>query len=224
MQAWFNHLLNFLRRWWVHLGEAAPVWIATTVPVGITLFMWSISRLLALSTEQFVRFSGGLLELAGVCTIALGLRDTRKLFERPSFRDAVRDWFGTIPRWRSQHHVQVGSGVLTLRPGSVQGYGTVTSPAESTVEQRIAALESEVKNLSGRIQATREEFDSKITEQKNALAAEQRERKEHVAGTRRLIDEAVAGGLVVEATGLIWLVIGLVLATTSAEIAQQFSP
>lgn len=59
-------------------------------------------------------------------------------------------------------------------------------PPDATVEQRIAALESEARNLSRRIQATRHDFDRKITEHKDALVKEQHERNEQIYGTRKL--------------------------------------
>lgn len=222
MPVWVTLLLDYLKRWRAHAGKAKAAWIAIGVPIAVALAMWPVWRLLSLNTEQYARYVGGLLELAGICTVALGLRDTRSLFERPSFRKTIGNWFRSIPRWREQHSVHVGTGIMTLQPMAAQAYGTVTAPPNATTEQRISALESEVKNLSGRIQATRTEIDERIAEQKNALAAEQRERQEQVEGTRKLIDEAVAGGLVFEAMGLVWLVLGLLLATSSSELAKLF--
>lgn len=67
----------------VHLGKARTIWIATGTPIAIALFMWLVAWLLSLDVEQYALYTGGLLELAGICTVALGLRDTRTLFERP---------------------------------------------------------------------------------------------------------------------------------------------
>lgn len=223
MRAWLSLLLDYFARWWKHLGEGRPVWIAIGVPFTVASFMWLVCWLLALNGEQYLRYVGGLLEFAGICTVALGLRDTRTLFKRPTFRRAVLDWVGRIPHWRQQHRVHVGTGGISLQPMAAQAYGSAVAPPDATIQQRISALESELKNLSGRIQAAREEFTDAIAQQKDALDREQRERKEQVDSTHRLIDEAVAGGLVLEATGLVWLLMGLALATASAELARLFS-
>lgn len=185
MRAWLTQLLDYLARLWTHLGEGRPVWTAVGVPVAVALFMWLVCWFLTLNAEQYVRYTGGLLELAGICTVAWGLGDIRALFERPTFRGAALDWFRRIPRWRQQHRVHVGTGGISLQSMAAQAYGSAIAPANATTEQRISALESEVKNLSGRIQAAREEFSEGITQQKDALDRERRERKEQVEGTQQ---------------------------------------
>ena len=75
------------------------------------------------------------------------------------------------------------------------------------------------KTVSGN-PGTVHEFESEITAQKKALDEERRERNREDAGIRELIDQAVAGGLTLEAMGLVWLVVGLLLSTTSTEMAK----
>jgi hypothetical protein len=88
------------------------------------------------------------------------------------------------------------------------------------VEQRVAALETQMQNVNGLVHATRRQMQTNAEDQNKAMDMERQKRSEEDADLRRLIDTGVAGGVALEITGLVWLFFGLVLANTSTELVK----
>jgi len=153
-------------------------------------------------------------------TVAFGLQEIRALFKKPTFREAVATWLQSFPRWEVERRIFAGTGHMKTGGVTASGHGMARPPPNASIEQRVAALEANVQSVSNLVHATRNEFESEITAQKKALDEERRERNREDAGIRELIDQAVAGGLTLEAMGLVWLVVGLLLSTTSTEMAK----
>jgi hypothetical protein len=69
---WYT-LLGLLATWWV------PLWLFTTNP------------------EAHMRWTGMLLQIGGVGTVAWGLSKTRQLFNQPGIWESIVSWVAAIP-------------------------------------------------------------------------------------------------------------------------------
>lgn len=106
------------------------------------LFLASISlvSLFYYQTEFSVRLSGLSLQLVGIAFAAIGIRDTRRMFGKPSFLAQVRVWFNAIPIPRRR-----ATTISTSGSGSSSVSSTVTvqewqRPGD-TFESRLSAVE-----------------------------------------------------------------------------------
>ena len=172
--------------------------------------------------EQRFRLTGWLLQLVGLTTVAVGLRETRKLFRRPSLLDLARAWIHGFPSLSPRSYV------LNAEPGSfkITGYAPTifvsARPEDLTVEQRIARLEqalTEVKNQMDEVSAKLQREQQVRTE---AIHSERRARETSDNTLANQLEEAMAGGLHLEAMGLFWIIVGVSFATVSIELSKLF--
>jgi hypothetical protein len=161
-----------------------------------------------------------LLELMGLTTVALGIRETRSMFSRPSFLQLGQDWVTRFPRFRQNARVIVGSADISVSAGSVSAFGTSNPAPTATLEERIANLEKNLNQAHLLIHETHQKIDQKIQQHQSDIQVVNRKLEDGDTKNKQLLEEAVAGGLYLETTGVFWLAFGITLATGSSEIAK----
>lgn len=198
------------------VADAWPLWLAIA---GI-LAALGLGSVLSVDLKGTIQGAGTLLEAFGFGTVAIGLRETRRSFGRPSIGAQARQWIERIrsafsaPRTVSLQGTGVGyssaSGELRLVKAAAPG---------SSLVQRVAALE---ENLS----RFRDECDAEVVRIRSEIAvvnaSVDREAQARAAENRKLaatIEKFAVGGLSLESVGLAWLFVGLVLASSPGWIA-----
>ncbi len=204
---WFQRLLHWLaggRRLWECL-------------VG---FVAAGGLLISLECSDLgFRVAGGFLELLGVGTVALGIRQTRMQFGRPSVIDQTWNWLRSFPRWRAPDvRGSVGTS-LTSTYAIARGYGWKNAPPDATTEERLAVVEENLEGLLKRFDSTEKELLDKIAAQSRNLDDE--------TGARTVADQEIAarlesaetGGLSLSLVGTAWIVAGILLGIAPGELA-----
>ena len=219
MITWFKLLSNWIARIFAWLGEAKKGWGALVAIFGVFIFWFVVLP----GWESRIRFTGMSLELLGLSTVALGIRENGKLFNRPGPDEIVRNWFGRFPKFRRDVRIVPGTAHLNLEgKAPVIGVGSASLSATASLEERVAFLEKGLDQANDRIH----EIQRKVTEEAqklgSALDAARHEREFGDEKNSNLIQEAIAGGLYLEATGVLWLFFGILFATASSEIANCF--
>jgi hypothetical protein len=156
----------------------------------------------------------------GLGTVIWGLRDTRRLFGRPSLPDAAAAWLGRFPRYKVKPAVfEIPTGHLTIsgHPPRV----TVSPTKQPSLEERIVALEQAQRQQSELIADVRGRIDKEAQVRASELESERRERAVVDNKIQGLLEEASAGGLHIEWVGVAWLFVGLIFGTASTEIAKE---
>ena len=122
LKKWPADLVTWLRTGWIG-------WLALTTPFLIFLFFF----LTLTCWEPRIRLTGMLLELAGLLTVALGLRETRKLFRRQGLFAYVRNYLAAVPLpWKARPNpVVVLAGSIMAGNATLSAHATV-SPAPGT--------------------------------------------------------------------------------------------
>lgn len=161
-----------------------------------------------------------LLELMGLTTVALGIRETRGLFGRPSLLHVGRAWLTRFPRFRQNVRIIAGSAAIALGGGSVSAFGTVGPAPTSTLEERVAILEKSLSQAHVLIHETHRKIDQETRQRQSDINVVKRELEDGDSKNKQLVEEAAAGGLYLETTGAFWLAFGITLATASNEIAK----
>ena len=219
MIAWLKQTANWISRIFVWLWEAYRLWIAIFAVPSVFLICWTALP----NWEPRIRFTGMLLELMGLATVAFGIRETRSLFGRPSLLQVGRDWLTRFPKFRYDVRIIVGSGGIALGGVSGSAFGRSGPAPTETLEERVAILEKSVNQAHFLIHETQRKLDQEGQQRQNALKAEKQEREDGDSKNKQLLEEAAAGGLYLETTGAFWLVFGITLATASNELAKLFS-
>jgi hypothetical protein len=201
--------------------EKWRVWVPFVCVAAATLLGYLISG----EVELRIRYFGLGFELAGIVTVALGLEERRKLFERPRLLqgvwDRVKHWVSIW--WKPQTRVieiRTGDTVMVGLTGKLSVWRGISS--EAPLQERVAALEvnlTTLKDEQGDISKRLQEEERKRDE---AVTSERRAREEFDQQLNRRLQELGAGNLHLEWLGVIWLLIGVILTTTSSELAKLY--
>jgi len=201
---------------------AFPAWLAVGGIAWAYVIGWSASRIFSTDAAAAVRHAGTLLQVFGVINVAIGLRETGRLFPgRPSTVHGVRDWLGqVVAAFRPPQPIaaQAQAGGMAFTGGKARmrrGVG-----ADASVDHRLAVLEANLNALQEEMDAELRDLATKINRVRTDLGAERDERKKADDTALRLIEEATIGGLNLEAVGVVWLMLGLFGAGFADEVAR----
>jgi len=214
-----------LKRWvardfvtWIR--EPRRGWITIGVAIVAYVVVWTYPA----AVEPRVRWLGMFFQLLGVGTVALGIKEVRRLFDKPSLRTWTREWLQRFPSLREKHATTTaaaggGGGAISF---SGHGLGTVGLGPDAGLQERITKLEKDFLWLLGLLG----QYDQRARAAHAELAAvdarEQDDRSKVDAELNRKLEESAIGGIALEVMGLVWLTLGIVLASTSVEIAHYF--
>ena len=216
-------LATDLRSWLI--GQVK--WLATPWRLWGSIFVvvaaLSICTLIPRPPEDQVRYAGLALQLLGVSTVVYLLRDKGRAFERPGFIAFLRSWFASRPKFRPATQVfSIGgtvamSGTLRATVSTWRG-----SAQDASVEDRLAALESNVLTLRSQLDSTTRDARTATEQLNSEITAEREARKSSLTALDRKVSRFAADGLHIEAAGVFWLISGIVLATVPVEAVALF--
>jgi hypothetical protein len=177
---------------------------------------------------------GGLLQVLGVLSVAWGIRHLRQSFGLAPIRGEIfaeiiqaivnlwhrglwlfsrdrRDVTATATGVSTQGSVS-SSGRLTIRPGP-----------NMSVEKRLEFLERRFDELEDMVYTLQSQHHEEIRLRAEAITAERRDRESGIADIRLQIRDVTIGGVRLQIVGLLWLLVGLILANWSQEITHLFA-
>ena len=204
VRAWLKRLLS---------------WLAKPRLAWFSLLVFAISIYFALrsGTEDAVRLWGLALQLLGLAAAALGIRDTRRMFGKPSFLQLVRGWISSIPGFRPAAQTVELSGIASAGSTASASLWAGTKPGAS-VEERLTAAESNLRALENRINAAESSIESNHRELILQIRDEADIRKEQVRLLDLRIEAASTDGLHLAAAGAFWLAVGVTMSTAPKEL------
>jgi len=207
--------MNWLRRVWNWLAQATRLWQCLAGLLVALLFVSSFQF-----SELGFQVGAGLLQLFGVGTVALGIRQTRRQFGRPGVLAHARRWLMSFPSF--QPPIIRGSVGTALESSYAiaRGYGWKNAPDGASAEERIAALEENVRGLDGRLNQTEKELREQLDAQLVKLESEQVARAGADREISARLEATETGGLTLSLVGTVWIVVGIVLGTAPGELSR----
>ncbi|MBE0412406.1 hypothetical protein [Yoonia sp.] len=197
---------------WLSIRALWPLWFGIFALVAV----WSVLFILG-CREKDIRLLGMLLQLGGFLTVAKGLRDSGRLFQKPTFRERIAIYFKGFPRpsatnhFRSAH-ISKKAMIETKRIVVLSGPNTPLENRVEKLEEITKSLFGEVGELGGNLRAQSDELTLKITEEVTQRKAGHRAFEEQ-------LERAVIGGIHVDWWGVILFIAGIILASASPELA-----
>jgi hypothetical protein len=197
------------------LAKARLFWLA----IGV-LLVAAVVALRPGTPEPIIRWTGLFLQLLGICTVIIGIEQTRRLFDHPSLLSIATSWLRAFPPYKRNVVVGAAAGDLGIVGGKARAYVTSNPPPNADIEERVASLERNVGHINKRIDGVFEELDKTQSEQMTALSREKQERAAEDAKIAAKLETSGTGGLHISAAGAVWLFVGVTLGTGSVEIAK----
>ena len=204
-------MIGATARW---LTRPKHIWACVLVTLADLAWICALG-----ATEPVVRIAGLVLQLFGVLTVAWGLSETRAFFGRPTVASAVQSWLKAapfLPRKVASASANISLGNLTVK---ARGYGT-DNPATLGVEDRLAALESNIQRIHSRITGLETEYDQELRKLSQSIKEENSARTGELSAIRSRLEAFGTGGIHISAMGAVWLFVGLILSTAGVEIAK----
>ncbi len=106
--------------------------------------------------------------------------------------------------------------------GSAYGYGWHGLPAEPKIEDRLNALEKNVETVKRLALDAQAQVQTEATKWGKEIEAEKLVRDASDKEIRDRLESFGAGNLHIEVVGIVWLIVGVVLATASQEVTWLF--
>lgn len=207
---------------WIH---ANLLWILrgwrVWAPLAVVVLLAATGSFLPGSPEDHARYIGVVLQLLGIGTVVHGLRDRRRLFQRPSLLGHIRAWFAGRPRLNPKPHlIHAASGHIVASGSTAKISVWHGLPPDGSLEARIEALQANLETLRKEHADTSRELRDEVRVRADQVDLERRTRETAIGDIRSRVDTLGAGGLHIESAGLFWLIIGVVLGTVPGEIAS----
>ena len=195
------------------------IWVA----LGVVAVAAALSALIPAKPEDQIRYCGLLLQLLGVGTVVALLADKTTTFGRLGPLAYLRERISARPRFRPQSQTIALSGVAASTAIGSAHLSVWRNPAAgASVEDRLAAMEGNVEGLKQDLQWNAQQNRQVSDQLRTQMDTERATRQSSVTAVEQRLERFGAGGLHIEAAGLLWLVVGIVLATVPLEIAKLF--
>ncbi len=172
------------------------------------------------ANEAMIRFTGMVLQLLGIGTVAWGIHTTRKEFGHPSIFTVWHQRLSRFPPFGQR--VVTGTTDITL-PGMTftgRGHTSVSAGSEATIEARVQAVEENLQIVHDRVSQTQNEMDQELRKYSEALKQEEQVRAKEDQNIRAKMEATVTGGLHISAIGAFWLFVGVIMSTDPFELAK----
>jgi hypothetical protein len=203
---------------------------------GVTLLSFAIafvvSRSLAKGCEFTLRTAGGLLQVFGVVSVALGIRKLRRTFGLgpvgAEILAELQAWIGRLARriarlfGHRRRVIVAGSGNLRMSGALATARGKVGRGPNLSVEQRLEFLERGFDEMQDLIAKLQDDLRKEINDRTEAITRERAHWEKVIAEFRLQVRELAVGGVQLQIAGILWLVFGLALATWPQELATLF--
>ena len=218
-----NRICRFsrLRSWtsqvvlWIARGLQYTILYVLLAAILFAIVYFDVA--IANCKEQDIRLVGLLLQVVGFTIVVLQLVTRRRLFRKPSLVARLAAYLKRFPSL-SAKTVIIGGHVGAV-VGTTAARLRVKSGAETSLEQRMEILESEVEELIENLR----KVSSALSDHKAECGRSFDEvRQEMTAANSRLeelIDEAVVGRIELEWIGVLYFIVGISLATASSEVS-----
>lgn len=194
---------------WLLRAWLAVFSVAIVVAV-ITCALW-------VHTEQAIRFAGLFLQLLGISAAALGIRDTRRMFGKPSILQSIRNWASSWPRFKPKpQYIDLSESAST----SLSGFATLwrgVNP-DAPLEEQISVLDTNLRDVERRVSVVESTISDNERAFRDLLLRETQERTAQDRALHDKIEAASTDGLHLAAAGAFWLAAGVVLSATSPDI------
>ena len=194
-------LLAWFKAIWGWIKQANHLWRALSVAI-LSIVYISLNP-----DEQSIRITGLVMQILGILTVAWGIKETREIFGHPSFITKSIQWFKNFPPYGGR-----------INTGSARGYASTPIDKNSSIEERLAVIESNINHINERISQTENNLYNQVSSITETLDCEKSLREKADNETHQKIEAVSTGGIHISATGALWLLLGVTMSTAPNEL------
>ena len=215
--------MNFKLTWhW--LGKFKVFWWFLIAIIGsVTIADW-IGCQVGIPRDERLPYAGWFLEMLGVLVVFFGIGDKLELFEKDGLIARTIKIISEFPLFRSDTHVAAGTASIRLGAGRARVRTTMNPPPGADLEERVEFLEQAINKLNDWIGDAKEEAMDGLDKLRAAIDSELESLRTEIDKVRHQSERAFVGHLGWEYAGLVWIMLGLTLATIPDGVLWLLSP
>ena len=196
----------------------SAVFLFVTAAVVLVVHPNLLSGVAGQKQEQVIRWWGVALQMVGILAVLNDLWSLREQFGLESASTWLRKW---LARWPSRNVILKIEGVgAATQTGSVTSARGYVGPGHSaSAEVRLSALEQHAHALRVELDSVRGTVEAERRERQQAAAIEAAERSRSHSDLANQLKKATTESIPFSLFGLLWLALGVVLSSTSPEVA-----
>jgi hypothetical protein len=207
---------------WVFVGLTIVAGVVISLLIG-WFSLWLRPAAPGGTTDVFFRAAGGAMQLAGVGYVVLGLIGRGRKSEAP---------FSPRQLWAELRYlIGLDSRIVGANIDSTMRLGGPTLGAavglaphpHATTEERIEALERFREQILKTVSTVQRELGQERQERISSLKAEQAQREQADDTMRTALRGVEVGRPHLEWAGVVWIVVGVVMATWAPELSRLSS-
>lgn len=202
---------------WLGICALWPIWVVIFSLVAIWIILVRFG-----CGENYFRLLGTALQISGVITVAIRLRGAERLFEKPTIRERVSTYFKNFPRRRVANQIIAAQGISMTASAGKAKISIVPGP-DTPLKRRVEILEEETKNLLGLVEKLETNLGAQSKELTLKIKEEIAERKAAHRNFEEQLERALIGDIHIDWWGVIFFIIGIILAGLSPEISDLLS-
>ena len=161
------------------------------------------------------------LQFLGIYAVVRELKGAQEHFRRLGPVAWTDDWWKRWPR--AGDAILLSSEITIGVSASATGRVRVSPGADSTVEQRLASLEKNVGYIDTELAQSQAAISHETSERTAALRDETAARQAEDRRISQQLEQVSTGSISFSYFGVLWLAMGVLVATASPEIFRWFS-
>lgn len=203
------------------LAEPTYIWVTLTGVVILGGLMSIALYIDCFEAEPTIRWTGMVFQLLGIGTIMEGIREARSPFQGSATPSRFKSWFDRFPfRSRKAYTPPPPEDWERPMPPTARPLARHEPRTDASVPERISALEQSLSSIEGELIRTQSNLDEHASRSLAALENERHARRIDDDDLRATLEQASTGGMQLSSVGTVWLLIGVVMASTSFELSQ----
>lgn len=191
--------------------------------VGVFVAVITFFCMMPIKPESSIRYSGLVLQVFGLVTVAYEIISKIHVFELPSYWCRFKKWLARCPLVPKKKYVEASfSSGFSISGPDMNFQVWRGSKLEAPLDERIIAIEANLEMLRDSFKSERKYVDGRLTNLSSAVHQESSDRKDADSKINKRVEDLSVEGLHYEVIGLFWLVTGIVLATIPSDVLHLF--
>lgn len=179
--------------------------------------------------EASIRTAGGVLQVLGLLSVALGISQLRRSFGLKGTVAEIIAELLHLAKTAVQRVAQMlgrrpavihAAGAAALGLSSMRARAKVRSGPNASLEDRIGLLERLIDTLEDALATLQDTIERDREQFNKALNAERHAREDGFKALQDRVTSLAVGGIRLQTVGLVWLFLGVLLTTWSQELAS----
>lgn len=204
----------------IWLGQCAVYAILGIWPVMLLILIFAVvygATVLFGAGERTIRLTGMVLQIGGFIMAMYQLLETRKHLNLPFLWQGFVSYLHNFPKLNRR--VELTANIEPISSSISMGYAILRNP-NAKLKERIGRIERDVDTLSERIRSLEQNTSAEISNAKRELLEKNRKLEESLQHVEGRFANLIGGGTALEIVGVVYFIIGLILASASPEIAR----